>query len=85
MLKYEGMFKKGDLIRAHGFEPREGSPSMYLEGCVFEEDHINEMGTLVVTIKVTKDTEFGGQAVDAFWDIALETMFDFDDRVMKVA
>lgn len=78
MLKFEGKFKIGNVIRAHAYR---SDTTKYIEGVVIEEDHINESELLVVTIRVTTDTEFDGAFAFEKFDIALETFLDYDERI----
>jgi len=62
MLKFEGIAKVGDIIRAYDFAPCAGRDDAYLEGVV-EDVNNNEMGYIAYKVTVTADKFNGGVEV----------------------
>ena len=89
MLKYEGVFKVGDTIRALYFEPRDGVPDRFIEGVVTDTRVVPEMGGAnVYVIDVTRDSvaEASEKVTSRVNDEGYVPMglawFEFDGRVV---
>lgn len=59
MLKFEGIAKVGDYIRAYDFKPCRGREDAYIEGVV-EDANNTEMGFKAFKVTVTAD-KFNGE------------------------
>jgi len=54
MLKFEGIAKVGDIIRAYDFKPMAGRDDAFIEGVVIDANN-NEQGYKAFKVKVTVD------------------------------
>ena len=79
MLKYEGIAKVGDRIRAYHFEPFEGRPKYYVEGVV-DSIKINSANVKCFRIKCDVDTLWPEQKPD-WYDVSMGLLFDWEGRI----
>ena len=88
LLKYEGKFKVGDVIRALDFESRPyHSPDVYLEGVVLKEEaNGGEFGRRAAyVIHVLNDSgDVNGHRVGHVGFIPFEVGHEYDNRITLV-
>lgn len=86
MLKFEGIAKIGDRLRAYDFEPTEGRNVHYFaEGSVVGiHDAVGEERYKAYEIICENDTLFDGARNGERVFVPMETLFDFDTRVTKI-
>jgi len=92
MLKFEGIAKVGDIIRAYDFRPMAGRDDAFIEGVVIDDNN-NEQGFKAFKVKVTADkflkyetkaTKNNRIGLDIF--VPHETGFmEFDFRVINLS
>lgn len=78
MLKFEGKFSVGDMVRAYDFIPMEGCPDRFVEGVVREINHDGYV------IEVTKDTVFTKNPRPEILAPFEVFFMEFDERISKV-
>ena len=92
MLKFEGIAKVGDIIRAYDFKPMAGRDDAFIEGIV-ENANSNEFGfsayKITVTVDKFKKYETKATARNRVGQIAFvphQTSFnEFDFRVINLS
>ena len=92
MLKFEGIAKVGDTIRAYDFKPMAGRDDEFIE-CIVIDDNYNESGFKSFKIEVTDDKfqKYETKAnkknrVGAIMYVPFQTSFmEFDFRVLNLS
>ena len=93
MLKFHGVAKVGDCIRAYDFKPCRGREDAYIEGVV-ESANNTEMGFRAYKITVTADkfageietTPFEGNRVGKiFWVPQQVDFMEYDFRIVNLS
>jgi hypothetical protein len=90
-MKFQGIAKIGDYIRAYDFKPMRGRMDCYVEGVV--ESITNECGYLAYKIKVMNDVFGGEMQEDADCTrngkevfVPMEVSFmEYDSRIMNLS
>jgi hypothetical protein len=93
MLKFDGVAKVGDVIRAYDFAPMAGRDDAYIEGVV-ENANCNELGFSSFKVTVIADKFIGGvktkksknNRIGQIMFVPHQTgFFDFDFRVINLS
>ena len=92
LLKFEGIAKVGDIIRAYDFKPMAGRDDAFIEGVVIDANS-NESGFKSYKIKVTVDkfkkyetTVSARNRVEQIAFVPHQTSFmEFDFRVINLS
>lgn len=92
MLKFEGVAKVGDIIRAYDFKPMAGRDDAFIEGIVIDDNN-SENGYKSFKVEVTADKfkKYETRAskdnrIDAIMFVPFETSFgEFDFRVINLS
>ena len=92
MMKFEGIAKVGDIIRAYDFKPCVGRDDAFIEGVVIDDNNM-EGGYKAYKIEVTADkfrkyetTRKKTNRVGALMYVPFETSFmEFDFRVVNLS
>lgn len=92
MLKFEGVAKVGDTIRAYDFKPCAGRDDAFIEGIVIDDNN-NESGFKSFKVEVTADKFLKHETkaskvnrVGAIMYVPFETSFmEFDFRVINLS
>ena len=92
MLKFQGVAKVGDIIRAYDFKPCAGRDDAFIEGVVIDDNN-NESGFKSFKVEVTADKfqKYETKAnkknrVGAIMYVPFETSFmEFDFRVINLS
>lgn len=79
-LKFEGVAKVGDRIKAFDHQPIEGRPEIYITGQI-RETALN-CGAKCFVVVCDYDTHSDRVGQDVY--VPMETSFDFNDRVTKI-
>jgi len=77
MLKYQGVYTVGDVIRAYDFR---GNTDAYIQGTVLAVGDMPN-GCLGYTIQIEKDGADFGREGDVGY-VAYETTLDYDGRIV---
>ena len=92
MLKYEGIAKVGDKIRAYDFEPLYPRPARYIEGVVkqvIDESHpdFKNLHYFAYHVTVTKDTLGEGEHSRVNYEVLvpMETSMDYIGRIVNLS
>lgn len=88
MLKFEGKFKVGDIIKAYDFEPMSDRPDSFILGKVVEEKN-DEHGFAAYKVIQIKHVVFGNELTEdantEAWIPHQVSFMEYDNRIEKVA
>ena len=88
LLKFEGLFFKGDIIRAYDFPVTEGREDRYVEGVVVSEkvEIPNSFGAVGYKVKVIVDTLYtSNPRSDVYVPFEVYGLDNYiDNRVVKI-
>jgi len=86
MLKFEGKFNVGDVIRAYDFEPMQGRGDSFIEGKIvkLEADGLYYKAYVIeATRKVCNGKEYTNFDSGRCF-VPYETSMDYDHRIFKI-
>lgn len=88
MLKFEGKFKVGDVIKAYDFEPLPDREDRYAVGTILHDSDTHlASGARGYLIRCTEDTLFDGEYTrvgDTVFVPFEVSLLEFDTRITKV-
>jgi hypothetical protein len=84
MLKFEGKFEKGDVIKAFDFMPMDGRPDSFIIGKIIETDcveHGYKSYKVVMYKHVINGKEYADEVGDVAWIPHEVSFMEYDNRI----